>query len=254
MDWQRHISGVIASSEDALPNRHLISQNVANGSKIVSEPDPKVGLLNFHYSRPPASVGMNFGLNRAIGNNETGFDGQADAVYRIQGWDFLAAGGSLYNTLDYSFTVGSEDGTFRYSPRTPGGGSSELRRQLRILKDFFDTLNLVKMRPLAEAVSFSGAAPSSVRVLAESDRSYLVYLHEAHANENSKSKYVVDSTPYRRKNSIAPETGAYETFWLNTKTGAAEDRKKFHHRRGRLVLKSPVYVEDVVLAIRRVTE
>jgi hypothetical protein len=38
---------------------------------------------------------MNYGLNRAIGLNETGFDGPADAAYRIQGWDFLTAGGAL---------------------------------------------------------------------------------------------------------------------------------------------------------------
>ena len=49
-----------------------------------------------------------------------GFDGSDDAIYRIQAWDFLVAGGALYNNLDYSFAVGFEDGTFEPPATTPG--------------------------------------------------------------------------------------------------------------------------------------
>ncbi|HWQ56724.1 MAG TPA: cellulase family glycosylhydrolase, partial [Bryobacteraceae bacterium] len=125
-EWQEHIAQVIVQTEAAFPKKHLIAQNWANGSKVITKPNPLVSLFNFHYSRPPSSVAMNWGLDRAIGNNETGFDGAADATYRIQGWDFLMAGGALYNNLDYSFTVGHEDGTFAPPPDTPGGGSAAL--------------------------------------------------------------------------------------------------------------------------------
>jgi hypothetical protein len=54
---------------------------------------------------------MNYELKRAIGLNETGFDGPADAVYRMQGWYFLYAGEALYNNLDHSFSAGYECGT-----------------------------------------------------------------------------------------------------------------------------------------------
>ena len=145
--WQEHISHVIAEAEAGFDKKHLIAQNWANGSTVIGRANPLVGLFNFHYSRPPASVAMNWSLNRAIGNNETGFDGPADATYRIQGWDFLMAGGALYNNLDYSFTVGHEDGTFTPPPSTPGGGSAPLRRQLRHLRDFFDQIPFWRMKP-----------------------------------------------------------------------------------------------------------
>jgi hypothetical protein len=58
--------------------------------------------------------------------------GNADAIYRIQGWDFLMAGGALYNNLDYSFTIGHEQGDFKPDAKTPGGGSAMLREQLGI--------------------------------------------------------------------------------------------------------------------------
>ncbi|MEZ5397646.1 MAG: hypothetical protein R2724_33395, partial [Bryobacterales bacterium] len=92
-DWQRQIAAVIAEADREGPAPHLISQNYANGSKTVENPNPLVSLYNFHYTRPPDAVAMNYGLNVAIGMNETGFDGQADSTYRIQGWDFLMAGG-----------------------------------------------------------------------------------------------------------------------------------------------------------------
>ena len=66
-EWQRHVSDLIVNTEQSLPKRHLISQNIANGSKKVANPDPNVSIFNFHYGRPPQSVAMNYNLNRVIG-------------------------------------------------------------------------------------------------------------------------------------------------------------------------------------------
>ena len=49
-------------------------------------------------------------------------------------------------TLDYSFSVGHEDGK-DLEPNGPGGGSPELRRRLRILMRSFRGLPLVEMAP-----------------------------------------------------------------------------------------------------------
>ena len=75
LEWQEHISKTIAGAEAGSGKKHLIAQNWANGSSVIDRPNPLVSLFNFHYSRPPASVGMNWKLGSAIGNNETGFDG-----------------------------------------------------------------------------------------------------------------------------------------------------------------------------------
>src|SRR5579884_2485443 len=49
MEWQRRIADVIAEAEKALPAKHLISQNIANGAKKVEDPIPQVSIFNFHY-------------------------------------------------------------------------------------------------------------------------------------------------------------------------------------------------------------
>ena len=48
-----------------------------------------------------------------------------------------------------------EDGTFVLSPKQPGGGSPELRKQLKILKDFIEGFDFIRMTP-NDAVVKSG--------------------------------------------------------------------------------------------------
>jgi hypothetical protein len=40
VDWQRHIADVNAAAESGMPHRRLISQNVANGKAVVTDPHP----------------------------------------------------------------------------------------------------------------------------------------------------------------------------------------------------------------------
>ena len=51
-------------------------------------------VFNFHYAAPPDTVGLNYGLSRAIGDDETGFRGTGDTPYRIEAWSFVHAGGT----------------------------------------------------------------------------------------------------------------------------------------------------------------
>jgi hypothetical protein len=45
---------------------------------------------------------MNFGLNKVIGDDESGFRGIHDRTYRIEAWDFVIAGGAIFDHLDRS--------------------------------------------------------------------------------------------------------------------------------------------------------
>jgi hypothetical protein len=251
LEWQRHIAGLIRRTEQAQAKRHLISQNISNGSKRVEDADPNVSIFNFHYSHPPESVAMNYELQRVIGNNETGFDGQADATYRIQGWNFLTAGGGLYNNLDYSFAVGHEDGTFHYDAATPGGGSPALRNQLGVLLAFFNSLDLDHLRPNDALAKSAEPHPPGLRAIAVPGRDYVVYVYRSHIDPKAKPKYVVDSAVHRDKVSVDLPSGDYEQYWLNTRTGAAEGRQHFHHSGGERTFESPTYSEDVVLRIHK---
>jgi hypothetical protein len=245
-DWQRRIVDVILETEKGLPQKHLISLNVANGRKKVEDPHPGVSIFNFHYCVPPDTVAMNYGLNKVIGENETGFRGRHDFLYRSEGWDFLLAGGGLYNNLDYSFTPQHPDGTFR-EYRSPGGGSPELRKQLGVLKRFLEGFDFVRMRPGQSAIkSVSGGLSASA--LAEPGRAYAIYLHvpiprgakkiEEPLRDRVDATLVLDLPP-----------GQYQAQWIDTKTGATVQSESFKHSGGEKSLQSPVFADDVALRI-----
>ena len=248
-EWQQQVARTITETEADFPKKHLIAQNWANGSSVVEAANPLVGLFNFHYSRPPGSVALNARLNRAIGNNETGFDGSADGTYRVQGWEFLMAGGALYNNLDYSFTVGHEDGSFVPPASTPGGGSAALRRQLRYLRDFFDEIPFVSMRPAAEG-TVRGPEGASVRALEEPGKVYAVYAHHGKAVKGAKPPYQVDATAASREFVLRLPRGKYTTRWRDTRTGKDVKVEQFEVTGEDFKVASPVYAEDVAMLIR----
>src|SRR3954451_10460727 len=66
--WQHHIADVIVDTEKQLGVKHLISQNIANNKAKVQDPHPAISIFNFHYASPPDTVGMNYNLNKVIGD------------------------------------------------------------------------------------------------------------------------------------------------------------------------------------------
>ena len=252
-EWQAHIAKVIADTEAGFTKKHLIDQNWANGSSVVDRPNPLVSLFTFHYSRPPESVSMNRKLPCAIGNNETGFDGNADATYRIQGWDFLMAGGALYNNLDYSFTVGHEDGTFTPPPATPGGGSAALRRQLRYLRAFFDEIPFWQMQPAGEG-TVRGPEGASVRALEDPGKLYAIYIHHGRVVKDGKPRFQVDETRASRQVTVHLPPGTYRAAWRDTRSGLDVKAGTFAatSESPEVRLDSPVYAEDIALVVRAV--
>ena len=120
---------------------------------------------------------MNYGLNLAIGDNETGFKGTGDAHYRMEGWAFILAGGTLYSNLDYSFTVGHEDGTFELPEKQPGGGGPALRRQLRALSEFIHSFDFVRMAPDRSVITSPLPQGLAAQALAEAGKQYAIYLY-----------------------------------------------------------------------------
>ena len=170
-DWQAHIAETIAAAEAGFEHKHLIAQNIANNTKKIENPNPRVSIFNFHYAKPPVAVAENYQLNKVIGDDETGFAGD-DRVkpYRLEGWDFILAGGAVYSNLDYSFAVGHEDGSNKIN--APGGGGPELHKQLRILKDFIHQFDFVRMKPDDSVVKSALPKDVTVRVLSEPGQAY----------------------------------------------------------------------------------
>ncbi|MCY2950469.1 MAG: DUF4038 domain-containing protein [Planctomycetota bacterium] len=244
MAWQRRIAEVITAAEKEFPHQHLISQNIANAGNTglrrgfdikVHDPHPAVSIFNFHYAWPPNPVAPNYGLNKPIGDNETGFRGIADLPYRREAWEFILAGGALFNHLDYSFTVGHEDGSFVFPRKQIGGGSPAIREQLRILKDFIEGFDFIHMKPDTAVVKGSVPNGGAVHVLAKVGEEYALYLHGG-------TKTVL---------SLDLPAGRYRAEWVNTLLGTVDKAEDVTHGGCVLALESPEYRDDVALRVKK---
>ena len=244
LEWQHHVARLIAETEAKLPNRHLVSMNIANGSAKVEKPSSHVSIFNFHYATPPDAVTANAHLRGVIGENETGFRGKDDVLYRTEGWAFVLAGGGLYNNLDYSFTAAQPDGTF-LDYTSPGGGSPALRRQLGLLKRFVGSFDFVRMRPDRSVVS--APAGLAVQALVEPGRQYAVYLHAPAGG----GAFSVAAGPIEL--ALELPAGRYCAEWLDPKTGSRSAGGEFDHPGGpKALVASRPLVEDLALAVRRI--
>jgi hypothetical protein len=202
--WQDELTSVIVEEEKELPKKHLIAQNYTNFRAPVPEVNEHISILNFHYAWPEAAE-WNYHFNRVLGFDESGFAGSGDQVYRRQAWQFMLSGGALFNSLDYSFFVGNEDGLGEN--KAPGGGSKTLRFQLKTLSEFLHGFELQKLRPDLSCIrSAPGLIPY---VLSDAKQAYAVYLRAIGTD----------------KSTLRLETGdgAFQVQVLNTILGSFED-------------------------------
>jgi hypothetical protein len=228
--WQAKVSEWITSEEAGLPNKHLIAQNYSNFRFPVKTLLPGVSIVNFHYAYPEAVL-ENYGLGKAIAYDETGFLGREDELYRRQAWNFMLSGGSTFDNLDYSFSVGHEDGS-DLKANGPGGGSPALRRQLRVLSDFLQGFSLIDLRPDFEVVKHASGA--TAHALSKPGREYAIYL-DGHGPANLE---------------LELPAGHYSEAWVKVTTGDEQSPESFQHGGGLRALKSPPFSNGIALRIR----
>lgn len=229
--WQTRVAQWIASEESALPNKHLIAQCYSNFRLSIRSLVEGVSVVNFHYAYPEAAT-LNYGLNKAIAYDETGFLGRDDDKYRRQAWSFMLAGGSVFDGLDYSFTTQHPDGADP-DPNGPGGGSIALRKQLGILQRFLSALPLAEMAPDAHVVVHAeGTTP--------------------HALSNAHGRYAVyldGSGPARI--TLRLPAGSYSGEWIDTITGQSTSVPPFKTDGEDHVLDSPGFKNGIALRVTR---
>jgi hypothetical protein len=242
--WQHHIADVIVETERGLPARHLIAQNIANKSATIANPHPSVSIFNFHYATPPDAVAINYSLGKVIGDDETGFRGNDDASYRTEAWDFILAGGGLFNNLDYSFVAGQENGTFEFPASQPGGGSPALRRQLKVLSEFINGFDFVRMTPDDSAIKGGVPQGSTARALVERDKAIAIYVRSQFprgtpSNPTGLSALLIELTE-----------GSWQAEWIDTKGGNVIRTARVDGG-GIRAIDAPAYDTDIALRLQR---
>lgn len=238
-EWENYMTAIVADAEKDFDQKHLISNNVANHHRLVSKPRENVSIYNFHYVRPPGTVAANYPLNSVIGDNETGFDGIKDVTYRREAWDFIMAGGAIFNNLDYSFTPDNEDGSFIVEKGQPGGGSKAFRSQLKILAGFMRGIDFINMKPVdGSRLRLTGDGNKSIRALGKDD------ILAAYISRKDTA-----SNPIGIE--IDLRSGSYKLTIVDTTSPVENVAHIKNHPGGWLKIASPGYFEDLAIKIER---
>jgi hypothetical protein len=232
-EWNERIISVISETETRLGVRHLIAEGMANGSASIANANPQVSIYNFHSARPE-SVALNYGLNRPIADDETGGRGRSDFSFRSEAWQFLLAGGAVFDHLDFSFTCTHPDGRADVTG-APGGGGLGFRRQLGVLKEFMERLDFLRMKPDSQTVRLPPASRFSATALSQEGRTYAIYIRGS-------------ALPELR---LELPAGSYVASWCNTTNGTIEKKESFQHAEGIKSLIPPAYNEDIALRVNR---
>lgn len=230
--WQARVAQWITSEEAGLAHKHLIAQCYSNFRLPVRSLVEGVSMVNFHYAYPEAAR-LNYGLGKAIAYDETGFLGQSDAVYLRQAWNFMLAGGSAFDGLDYSFNTAHPDGA-DLEPNGPGGGSPAFRKQLGILQKFMRQLPLAEMSPDYAAVIHADGLM-------------------AHALSSPRGVYAIyfDGKGPSRIALHLP-AGTYRPQWLNVETGEATTAPDLRSDGRTVLLQVSEFEHGIALTITRV--
>lgn len=233
LDWQEEIAQTIVNTEKTLVKKHLIAQNYTNFKAPLYEVSKNISILNFHYNWPESAT-WNMHLNRVIGFDESGFAGSEDMVYRKQAWVFMLSGGGLFNSLDYSFFPGKEDGTG--VNEAPGGGSTALRKELKILSETIHGMNLKNTYSAASDII---SAPGMIAfALSDGNEGWLAYLIEA---GTSTSQLVMKTA----------RDWTYIVKAINTLTGETKHLGNFYTKNKELTIPVSLTQGEIALKITR---
>jgi len=236
--WQDHMIETFVAAEKALPRRHLIAVNFANGSIRVEKPHPAIDVFNFHYCSPPDAVPMNWDFAKPIVFDESaGHGGHIALDRRREAWAFLLSGGAGYDNLDPSFATDDPTGSGKVQQADGRYDCRDVRAQLGVLKKFIDSFDFVRIRPNQRLLRPWPHSPSELfYALEEPGKSYAVYFRGA--DKPRRTKFSMDLPP-----------GRWRAEWVTPRDGSIERREPFQHPGGGWLTETPEFTEDIALRL-----
>lgn len=233
-EWQNLISKAVADTEKNLPKKHLVAQNYANTYYKIPKVDQSVSILNFHYAFPPTAVTDNYHFNLPVSLDETG-SGCVAPDRRTEAWCFIMNGGAVYSNLDFSFATDDMSGLGR-NPTGNRMSGSEVRDQLKVLKDLIGTYDFVHSTPFSPEVFSSLEKDMLVYGLKKEGKDHLIYFLKKNRNTTSQFQ-------------LAVPAGTYIVKWIDPLSGKSLSASEVKHKGDKLPISIPGFQDDILLRI-----
>ncbi len=252
--WVKHMVGVVKNTEAALPNKHLIAQQMegppGGAFDFVGYPDVSIIVTQYVWDAGFQMGGMKaldymYGRNKPIEFNETAYypfwyKGDKVGASRAEAWEFMVGGGASFNQLNGVYTVENPAG------KTPD--NIQIMTSLKSLKGFIHSFDFLKMHADISYVR-DGIPPGTYcRGMSEPGKQYALYHH--HSTGGYGSMYTVTTGDYTEDLVLDLPAGAYRVDWVDPATGAVLRSEAVSHPGGILKTSTPRHSVDAALRIK----
>jgi len=249
--WHEAIAAEILDAEKGLAAgaRHMIAYNSDYAASEGMGPLVKgASVINFHYLNRLRPALAAYDLGKALGYDETRWvahpkrpeyrNTMSNAAGRIEAWEFLVGGGSVYSNLNHAYQVGN--------PAGRNSESEEFKGYLQALAKFLAGFDLTRMRR-----DTSMGAAGEVSAISEPGRQYALYIH--HSGYGMQQRWYEPSTEsHRAALKFTLPAGRYAVEWIEPLDGRVLRAEKLDHKGGMAELgESPEYRADIALRILR---
>ena len=261
--WINEMLGTVVETENALPKKHLIAQQVEGGASqgIVNfSADKRISVIVGQYAWQNGNqigaiklIDDKYKLGKMIEFNETviyplGYEkGNALDDSRVEAWEFIVGGGGSYNQLNGLYTTNNEN--------AKGTDNDKILKQLKALKTFMNSLDFVKMQRNTSFVCISDSTKSSVRSICEAGKQYAFYIHHS-KNPGSNPAlflyYQVEPGRYTDHLALDIIPGFYRADWVKPSSGTIIRSEYFTVKKSKHKLTTPQYSIDIALRITKI--
>jgi hypothetical protein len=239
----------------SVDQKHLVAEThagtVCDGTNWCA--DPRTTWISLEYTMGIKFLDSDYQYNKPLACIETAcfpihYEDDIISASRAEAWEFLVGGGAgfIQFSCEYAF---NHYGV--YIPPNPGlVGAQTLVNlaQKRILKQFIESFNVIKMKPISVQGIPSGGYG---RAIAEDGQQYAFYIH--HSTTLHMGAYKIIPGSYQQRitfNAVKP--GSYTVEWIDPPTGEAILVQNITHPGGDLTLETPVYTIDIALRMKRI--
>jgi len=248
--WHGMLIQTIHDAESRLPNQHLVAVDCPESYDRMT---PRPSIINTHYTYGTQWIGAfemldtMYDRNAILGADEMNAvpNGMDECSGRVEAWEFLLGGGSVYDGLIDGFSPFGPD---RWNSASANSYRKHLGNLLRFLKSF----DLVNMHQDKSVIRGGVPTGAFARSISEPGKQYAIYIHHSHRFPDPLDTYYgVDTGNYQETLILSVPAGSYRADWVDPASGELVQSQAFGST-GTVTVTSPKYTLDIALRITRI--
>ena len=237
--WLARMTEVLLTAQKEHGSKSPLIQDAGVGTALAPNLVPEAAAVQWSFTRAEV-MAPHWRLNRVLAQGETGAQPSSNDRARMRAWEFLHNGCGMYVHLDHCFKVSGPDGDCDMGPASMWGGGKVQRRELGVLKRYWESLDFVNLAPATNLVRGPLPPGLTVRAMANPGREYTLHLRPADTEPQFTGEASVE---------FDLPAGRYIAEWILPKDAAALRSDTFEHAGGLRRFIGPKMNPDLALRV-----